>query len=92
MYRIHQLNKISAKGTELLTADYMNTDCAENADGILVRSANMHEMTFSDDLLAVAESQLGYRESAANYILDDEGNKLGYTRYGHWYGDHHGHY
>ena len=25
MYHIHQLNKISAKGTELLTADYANT-------------------------------------------------------------------
>ena len=26
MYHIHQLNKISTKGTELLTADYANTE------------------------------------------------------------------
>ena len=37
MYHIHQLNKISAKGTELLTADYMNTDCAEDAEYLASR-------------------------------------------------------
>ena len=59
MYRIHQLNKISAKGTELLTADYTNTENIEEADGILVRSANMHEMQFSENLLAVARAGAG---------------------------------
>ena len=54
MYHIHQLNKISTKGTELLTADYANTANIDEAEGILVRSANMHEMHFSDNLLAVA--------------------------------------
>ena len=49
MYHIHQLNKISAKGTELLTEDYANTASIDEAEGILVRSANMHEMAFSDD-------------------------------------------
>ena len=59
MYHIHQLNKISTKGTELLTEDYTNTDSIEEADGILVRSANMHEMSFSDNLLAVARAGAG---------------------------------
>ena len=59
MYRIHQLNKISPKGTELLTADYANTANIDEAEGILVRSANMHEMAFSDNLLAVARAGAG---------------------------------
>ena len=39
-----------------------------------------------EDLLAVAHSQLGYRESKCDFIIDDEGKLKGYTRYGHWYG------
>ena len=42
---------------------------------------------WADDLLAVAESQIGYRESKANFIRDEENIKRGYTRYGAWYGD-----
>ena len=59
MYHIHQLNKISPKGTELFTEDYTNTENANEAEGILVRSANMHEMQFSDNLLAVARAGAG---------------------------------
>ena len=42
------------------------------------------------DVLAVARSQLGYTESARNYILDASGVPNGYTRYGAWYGDLYG--
>ena len=59
MYHIHQLNKISAKGTELLTDNYTNTESIDEAEGVLVRSANMHEMHFSDNLLAVARAGAG---------------------------------
>ncbi len=59
MYHIHQLNKISAEGTDLLTADYELTDRAAGAEGILVRSANMHDMDFSPELLAVARAGAG---------------------------------
>ena len=59
MYHIHQLNKISPKGTELLTEGYINTENIDNAEGILVRSANMHEMHFSENLLAVARAGAG---------------------------------
>lgn len=41
------------------------------------------------DVLAVAETQLGYRESTRNVILMGEDLK-GYTRYGAWYGDPYG--
>ena len=59
MYHIHQLNKISAKGTELLTNEYTTTERIDEAEGVLVRSANMHEMHFSDNLLAVARAGAG---------------------------------
>lgn len=43
---------------------------------------------WADDLIGIAQSQLGYTESTANYIvMDDEKTIKGYTRYGDWYGD-----
>ena len=41
---------------------------------------------WSEDLLAVARTQLGYGESAANYAISSTGGVKGYTRYGAWYG------
>lgn len=45
---------------------------------------------WADDLLKVAESQLGYEESDENYIVTNQDTKKGYTRYGAWYGDAYG--
>ena len=45
---------------------------------------------WADDVLAVAESQLGYAESTRNYIVLEDETTRGYTRYGHWYGDPYG--
>lgn len=46
---------------------------------------------WADDVLAVAKSQLGYRESTDNYIVEEDGTTMkGYTRYGAWYGDSYG--
>ena len=46
---------------------------------------------WADDVLAVAESQLGYQESQRNYVVDEEkGYNRGWTRYGEWYGDAYG--
>ena len=47
---------------------------------------------WADDLLAVAESQLGYEESIHNYSVTETGEMKGYTRYGDWYGDRYGHW
>ena len=41
---------------------------------------------WSDDLVAIAKSQEGYRESELNFITDAYNVKRGYTRYGEWYG------
>ena len=58
MYKVHCLNNISQKGLALLSSDYELTDDVSEADVILVRSANMHEMEFSDNLKAVARAGL----------------------------------
>jgi len=44
------------------------------------------------DLLAVAQTQLGYCESTKNYVVDEDQTTRGYTRYGDWYGDDYGHW
>lgn len=59
MKKIHCLNAISKYGTDLLTEDYMLTDDVNEANGILVRSASLHEMAFPDSLLAIARAGAG---------------------------------
>ena len=59
MYKISTLNKISKVGLDLLTSDYEVIDNVENAEGILVRSQDMHSMDFSEELLAVARAGAG---------------------------------
>ena len=59
MKKIHCLNAISKYGTDLLTDDYALTDNMEEAEGVLVRSAAMHDMAFSDNLLAIARAGAG---------------------------------
>ena len=59
MNYIHCLNNISAQGTDLLTSDYELTDHIEAAQGILVRSAGMLDMEFSENLLAIARAGAG---------------------------------
>jgi len=39
------------------------------------------------DLIAIAQTQLGYKESERNFIVQENGDQKGYTRYGDWYGD-----
>ena len=53
--------------------------------------ASMEDVDLSDDLrsnvAAVAESQIGYKESSDNYEVMADGESVkGYTRYGAWYG------
>lgn len=54
-------------------------------------AAEKLEGVWAEDVLAVAESQLGYTESTKNYVVDeDAGYNRGYTRYGEWYGNPYG--
>lgn len=38
------------------------------------------------DIIAIAQTQIGYQESQSNFEINDEGKRYGYTRYGAWYG------
>ena len=59
MYQIHCLNKISEKGTELLSEKYAQCSDVQDAAGILVRSASMHDMVMPENLLAIARAGAG---------------------------------
>lgn len=56
---VHCLNNISKFGTDLLTDSYELTDDMSQATGILVRSAAMHDMQFSENLWAIARAGAG---------------------------------
>lgn len=59
MRKIHCINAISKYGTDQFTEDYELTDEVNEAEGILVRSASLHEMQFSNSLLAIARAGAG---------------------------------
>lgn len=66
MYQIHQLNKISPKGTDLFTEKYTLTNELQDSDAVLVRSANMHEMEMPESLLAIARAGAGVNNIPLN--------------------------
>ncbi len=53
------LNPISSVGLENFTVDYVKTENVDEAEGILVRSADMNSMEFSDELLCIARAGAG---------------------------------
>lgn len=59
MYKYHCLNPIAKVGLDRFTPDYTKTNEIMEADGILVRSASMHEMELPENLLAVARAGAG---------------------------------
>ena len=59
MRYIHCLNNISAYGTDLLSDEYELTDALGQAEGVLVRSAALHDTEFPESLLAIARAGAG---------------------------------
>lgn len=59
MFKYHCLNPIADVGLDLFVKYYEKTEEVNEADAILVRSAAMHDMEFSDNLLAVARAGAG---------------------------------
>ena len=59
MFKLNCLNPISNVGLERLSANYQLTKDVNEADGVLVRSASMHEMELPANLLAVARAGAG---------------------------------
>ena len=73
-------------------------DCYSNIKADLETSDDW-EMTFADmtrgpttkeNVVLVAQSQLGYTESTLNFQVDASGVRRGITRYGQWYGNPYG--
>ncbi|MEE3362424.1 MAG: phosphoglycerate dehydrogenase [Anaerovoracaceae bacterium] len=59
MYKIATLNKISPVGLNRFGEDYTLVDDAAEADAIVVRSQNMHDMKFGSGLRAIARAGAG---------------------------------
>ena len=59
MFKYHCLNPIAGVGLDKFSEQYAKTDDIKEADGILVRSAAMHDMELPDSLLAIARAGAG---------------------------------
>lgn len=59
MRKYYCLNQIAKEGLERFSEEYERTEDICEADGILVRSASMHEMELPQKLLAVARAGAG---------------------------------
>ena len=59
MFSYHCLNPIAEVGLDQFSTDYKKVDTPEEAEAILVRSAAMHDMTFSNRLEAIARAGAG---------------------------------
>lgn len=59
MYQYMCLNPIAEVGLQRFSEDYSRVDSMEEADVVLVRSANMHDMEFPENLQAIARAGAG---------------------------------
>lgn len=71
MTKIHCLNKIAKIGLDNFSSEYKLTDNIEEAQGILVRSGDMHKMEFSDNLLAIARAGAGVNNIPLDRCAED---------------------
>ena len=76
---VHQISCFSVSSADVETGE--------------IWEATLPELTGkkADDMVLIAQSQLGYRESENNFTLAADGiSKSGITRYGQWYGNPYG--
>lgn len=60
MFEIKTMNNIARQGLDELAASGLTVDVdAENPDGLLIRSAKLHDTVFGDKLLAIARAGVG---------------------------------
>lgn len=59
MINVNCLNNIAAVGLDLFSDNYNTNSSFEDANAVLVRSAKMHDMEMSDNLLAIARAGAG---------------------------------
>lgn len=70
-YSIGTLNNISKVGLNRLTDQYALTEDINEANGIVVRSYKMHEMDFSDNLLAIGRAGAGVNNIPLDRCADE---------------------
>lgn len=69
------------------------SDTTADIESAVIWEATLPELTehWADDLVRIAQSQLGCGESERNYIVAEDGEtRNGITRFGQWYGNPHG--
>ena len=59
MINVNCLNNIASVGLDLFSDNYNKESSFEDAQAVLVRSAKMHDMELSDNLLAIARAGAG---------------------------------
>ena len=59
MFQYTCLNPIAEIGLQNFDGNYIKTDDIRNCDAVLVRSAKMHEMEMTDQVLAIARAGAG---------------------------------
>lgn len=70
MYNIKTMNKIAKIGLANFNADFAVSDEFENPDGILVRSASLHEMPVNENLMAIARAGAGTNNIPVDAMAD----------------------
>ena len=74
MYKVATLNKIAQKGLAQLPEDeFQLIENIDEANGIIVRSADMHSMEFSDNLLAIARCRCRHKQHTSLDKCTDKG-------------------
>ena len=69
-YKIKTLNAISSAIYTQLGENYRVSDDAANPQGILVRSASMHDMEIPDSVLSIARAGAGYNNIPVDACSD----------------------
>ena len=77
---IHKASCYSDITADLESPEIWEATFADIPDGI----------STSEKIVAIANSQLGYKESVLNFKVDSDGTRRGYSRYGEWYGNPYG--
>ena len=68
----------------------VHADIETSDDWDRILSELVQTGTTAENLVTLAQSQLGYTESTRNFQVDAQGIRRGITRYGQWYGNPYG--
>ena len=71
MINVNCLNNIAACGLKLFSDEYNTESSFEDAQAVLVRSAKMHDMELSDNLLAIARAGAGVNNIPLDKCADE---------------------